>query len=402
MAKVDLYNYPQRLKYSLENMKKDKSVNKENKIDIVSFSKSRLARGSSHGRVAKVVYCLHRLAKWFRKSFRKADKEDLIKLVGELETTNYAEWTKYEYKIVLKMYYKWLLGNDEEFPKIIKWMVPKMKNEKSKLPEELISQEEVLKMSSSAEILRDKAFVLVLYESGCRIGEILTIQLKNVRFDQYGAIIRVSGKTGDRRIRLISSASILASWVNTHPGSDDPEAMVWCQLANSARNTRLCIGHRSVLSVIKRLARKAGIKKRIYPHLFRHSRATALASKLTEAQMKEFFGWVKDSDMAATYVHLSGRDVDDALLKMEGLIKDENGEEDKIRVKVCQRCKEHNSPISKFCIKCGLPLDEKFMQRIETERKSADNLMNKLMEDKEFKDIMMRKISEMGLGKNMI
>ena len=49
------------------------------------------------------------------------------------------------------MYYKWLLGNDEEFPKIIKWFIPKLKNEKSKLPEELLTEDEVLKMAQKAE-----------------------------------------------------------------------------------------------------------------------------------------------------------------------------------------------------------------------------------------------------------
>lgn len=35
--------------------------------------------------------------------------------------------------------------------------------------------------------------------------------------------------------------------------------------------------------------------------------------------MKEFFGWVQASNMASIYVHLSGRDVDNALLKVYGI-----------------------------------------------------------------------------------
>ena len=40
--------------------------------------------------------------------------------------------------------------------------------------------------------------------------------------------------------------------------------------------------------------------------------------------MKEHFGWVQGSEMAATYVHLSGRDVDNALLKLQGLAHSKN------------------------------------------------------------------------------
>jgi hypothetical protein len=34
--------------------------------------------------------------------------------------------------------------------------------------------------------------------------------------------------------------------------------------------------------------------------------------------MKEYLGWTQASEMAAVYVHLSGRDVDSALLKLAG------------------------------------------------------------------------------------
>ncbi len=55
---------------------------------------------------------------------------------------------------------------------------------------------------------------------------------------------------------------------------------------------------------------RVGLEKPVNPHHFRHSRATFLASKFTESQMCEWFGWVQGSDRPATYVHMSGRDVD--------------------------------------------------------------------------------------------
>ncbi len=46
-----LYNYPRRLEKAIANMEKDSKVGEKNKQLIVSFSKTRLARGSGHGRV---------------------------------------------------------------------------------------------------------------------------------------------------------------------------------------------------------------------------------------------------------------------------------------------------------------------------------------------------------------
>lgn len=47
MAEIDLYNYPKRLKTNLEKLKNDPKICPENKKDIESFSKIRLAKGSN-------------------------------------------------------------------------------------------------------------------------------------------------------------------------------------------------------------------------------------------------------------------------------------------------------------------------------------------------------------------
>ncbi len=396
MNKVDIYDFQRRLEQAMDKLRKD-NIGTENIRDISSFSKIKLAKGVSPGRAAKIIHCLRLLAKRLRKPFRQATKDDLIALVGNLERSDYAEHTKYDLKVMLKMFYKWLKGNDESAPPEIAWLKKSKKNLNHKLPEDLLSEDEVLQMVEAAINPRDKTLILVLYETGCRIGELLSLQMKNVNFDQYGAVLRVTGKTGDRRVRIISSAPVLASWLNAHPRANDPDAWLWFQYKNN-KKTDKCLRHGTVYATLKKIAKRAGIQKKVYPHLFRHSRATALANKLTEAQMKEHFGWVQGSEMAATYVHLSGRDVDNAFLKIHGLVQAENAQEEKLKLRICQRCKDHNSPSSKFCTKCGLPLDEQTMAMIENKREKSDNLMNKLMDDEEFKNFMMKRIAELRLN----
>jgi len=72
--------------------------------------------------------------------------------------------------------------------------------------------------------------------------------------------------------------------------------------------------------------------------------------------MKEYFGWRQDSNMAAVYVHLSGRDVDAALLRASGIPAEEELKAEKFGLVTCQRCGESNSLGSGFCKKCGSPL----------------------------------------------
>jgi hypothetical protein len=72
------------------------------------------------------------------------------------------------------------------------------------------------------------------------------------------------------------------------------------------------------------IAKKASVSENKFNlHKFSHSRATWYASKLTEAQMKELFGLRQDSKMASIYVHLSGRDIDKAVLQARGKLPKE-------------------------------------------------------------------------------
>jgi ribosomal protein L40E len=141
-------------------------------------------------------------------------------------------------------------------------------------------------------------------------------------------------------------------------------------------------------------ARRASIAKRVNPHSFRHARASNLANVLTEAQMKEYLGWVGDSRMASTYVHLSGRNIDNALLKLNGIkTEDEvNSEEHSLRIKTCSRCQEVNSPTSVFCSRCGSPLDPATAMLLHEEEARTDSLMDRVMDDPEFMEHLRSRI----------
>ena len=334
------------------------------------------------------------MSEWLGKDFRQATQDDLLDLVSLIDAKNYAEYTKYDFKVVLKMFYKWLLGKDEDFPKVIKWLKPRLKGGKFKLPEELLTVEEVEKLAGACTNARDKALVLILYESGCRIGELMYLKLKNVQFDNYGAVLLVNGKTGSRRVRIIATVQVLTQWLQEHPDKGNPNAPLWP--ARLGHYVAEPCSYPSILAMLKRTMKAAKIQKRVYPHLFRHSRATALASKLTEAQMKEYFGWTQGSDMAATYVHLSGRDVDSTLLQMYSLKEKQEDKTAKLDVKICRRCKERNSPAQEFCGKCGNPLDE--LKLVADSYKHASDLLDSLCKDPETKEFLAKKTLALGLG----
>lgn len=388
--KVEIYHYERKIDRCLERIKKS-SISGQNRALILSFYEDLLCRGLSDARVLKYLTTLKTLSELVQKPFSDCAKADIANLVRAIEAGEYTPWTKHDYKVILKIFYRWLRGT-EEYPEEVKW-IKTMANGKRLLPESILTEEEVKKMVESAATLRDKAFILVLYESGCRIGELLTLRIKDLSFDEYGGVLFVSGKTGDRRVRVIASTPKLTAWLEIHPLKNNPDAPLWVNLSSHHRFDGF--GSERANDMLKETAKAAGISKRVYPHLFRHSRATYLAKHLTEAQMKQHFGWVQGSDMASTYVHLSGRDVDEALLKLQGIKVEHQANEETIKVKPCLKCSQGNSIDSKFCVRCGAPLDVQTIARVDELRSKADKLMSILISDPNVMEKMLSKIEEM-------
>ncbi len=316
----DIYDSRKRLLSALSALSVNSAVSEENKEHIRSYIRYNQAQGIKAIRLRKTVYMLRDIATILQIPFQLVERKDIEFLLCEIESRPLSQWTKSDYRIILKRFYKWLLGNNETYPENVRWV----RNKEPKndlLPEELLSESEVVQLVQSTKFMRDKAFIYLLYESGARIGEILTLKLKNITFGSPLSSILVNGKTGQRRIPILRSVDLLKHWVEEHPFRGHPDALVWVKLSSRKGNLRKQgsndifseVSYSLVKKMLKQTFLSANIHKRHHPHLFRHSRATFLAKHLTEAQLKQFFGWTQASDMAARYVHLSGRDIDAAM-----------------------------------------------------------------------------------------
>jgi ribosomal protein L37E len=160
---------------------------------------------------------------------------------------------------------------------------------------------------------------------------------------------------------LVLSYKPLVEWLEEHPNKNNPEAFVWVNYNNKKADKPLAYG--SICKLLKELAQKAGIKKKVNPHAFRHASATWRANYFTESQLKEFYGWTQSSRMASTYVHLAGKDLDNAVDKMFGIEKEEK--KNLTPFIICPRCGEQNDLTVRFCKKCGLPLGMKEWDKME-------------------------------------
>lgn len=344
-------------------------------------------------RMTHYVQVLRLSKRFLNKDFEKMTKQSMQKLIGNVESSNLKEWTKQGYRIAMKKFFRWLenktieqynkknpenkkpLLKDKEYPESVEWINTTMKNSKTRLPEEILTEDDIKLIVEHCNHIRDKALIMLLWDSGCRIGEILNLRLKHLVFDKYGAQIIVNGKTGGRRVRLIPSVPYLSNWKENHPDKDNNEAYLFVNYAKF-RGER--ITYAGVDSLLRRLKKNSGIKKRINAHSFRHARATFFASRVKEAVMKEMFGWTQKSQMVGTYIHLSGRDVDREVLKAQGIVQKEGEEESKLKPIKCPICERENPATAKFCQRCGKPIAKETIIEYEREITFASKIQSKL------------------------
>jgi len=336
---------------------------------------------------------LRTLARVLGRSFVNPTRADLERVLAKIEKSDYEYWTKVNFRTTLKRFYKWHLGNEEEYPEVVRWIRTKNGGRaREKLPTDLLSPDEVEKLVDACAHARDKALVNLLYDSGCRISEILTLRWGHVTFESWGAALTVHGKTGTRRVVVVGNTiPYLLAWREIHPLGGESEAPVFVgQNAPGSKQGSAdeAMNYASARRVIKMAAERAGLRKRIHPHLFRHTRATELAKKVTEAPLEAQMGWVPGSGMAKVYVHLSGRDQDAAILKAHGIELEETDADQTARPKQCPRCEAQNASNAKFCRKCGMPLETEAALRVDQTREHLMTAFMQLATDPKFQRLV--------------
>ena len=129
-----------------------------------------------------------------------------------------------------------------------------------------------------------------------------------------------------------------------------------------------------------------------------------MAHHLTEFQMNAYFGWVQGSEMPGTYVHISGKDLDDHILRINGIKPGEQPLSYKPQNRLCPRCKEINSPTAIYCAKCAeivdpkVALDAKLNESKKTKERVKSPFMEWLQTDPELQIVIKRKLAEYRTG----
>ncbi|WP_338587895.1 tyrosine-type recombinase/integrase [Clostridium baratii] len=226
-------------------------------------------------------------------------------------------------KLMKKMY----VGNHRKFKdflfhvnkdKPINKNILKLKTPRKKKVNTL-SKDEVEKLYSAANNLRDKLLIRLLFETGFRISEALSLHIEDFIYDhKNGHRIRLvdrgelenkaSLKTGAREVYISQELMDLF---------DDYEYEILDELevdsdfvfiVLAGKNAGKPLGYRSARAIFENLKKKTGIK--IHAHLLRHTHATLYYNKTKDVkQVQERLGHSQISTTMDLYVHPSDKEI---------------------------------------------------------------------------------------------
>ncbi|MHC1630105.1 MAG: tyrosine-type recombinase/integrase [Methanoculleaceae archaeon] len=316
---------------------------------------------ASHGTgIVRVNKIVSHLINWRRYigPYQKATIGDIFSAIATIKETKsqrgrpFTQNTLHDCVMFLKRFSLRMIENeysDVSKTKLLKIKPPRM-DRCTKLPDQMLSQEEVEALLRACQSSRDRAIIALLYESGCRIGELGRLTWRRVQFDAYDMVISIEDTKchTQRYVRLVMATPYLAAWKNDYPFEPVGDALVF--ITYQKRPLR----HATVYGQLPKIAKRAGVTKKITPHIFRHSRITHLINQGMKESVIKLMMWGNlNTDMFATYAHLTGQDIDREVLGKYGLIQQDEAEERYLEPVQCPGCKTINAPRANYCSTCG-------------------------------------------------
>ena len=156
-----------------------------------------------------------------------------------------------------------------------------------RLLKDIMSEAEVSRILQAARNIREKSLACVLAYSGLRNLEVCNLRVNDLDLGQNQ--LRVTGGKGfkDRYVNIAAECSkVLIEYLKEWPR--EAEEFLFTTIK---RKAQLATG--DLRKHVRKLAKNAGILRRVYPHLFRHSLASSLLNRGANLMMiKEQLGHV--------------------------------------------------------------------------------------------------------------
>lgn len=189
----------------------------------------------------------------------------------------------------IKFYYEVVLGMPNRF-----YDLERPRKER-RLPK-VLSKEEVLAMINSTNNLKHRCIVALLYSSGLRRAELLDLKIADI--DSKRMLVRVEGGKGKKDRYTLLSATALED-LRCYYREWRPKFYLFEGIRGGKYSAE------SVVQVVRRSAKTAGIRQKATPHILRHSFATHLLESGADLRQIQVLLGHGSSKTTEIYTHVA-------------------------------------------------------------------------------------------------
>ena len=190
-----------------------------------------------------------------------------------------------------------------------------------RLPKRLVDtldRDEIQRLEDAAQTERDALIVRVLADSGVRVGELVRLRVADLVERDRHQFLKVRGK-GDRE-RLVPLTPAFYRRLARYAERQRPRDATSDRLFLSRRRSRLtgdyeALTESGVQQFVRDLGERAGLRKRVHPHVFRHSAATHMLRRgMNPLLVAQVLGHTSLAMIQNVYSHLTPIDAHAALV----------------------------------------------------------------------------------------
>ncbi len=190
---------------------------------------------------------------------------------------------------------------------------------------ELSDMRKMLKIPDTATLagMRDRAILEVLFSTGMRIAELVSLNKDHVSFLVSGGrsdrTVELSIVGKGKRVRTVYLSPRACQWVAQYLNArkDDFSEALFVNVHSKNPDARR-LSARAIQMMISRCAKQAGISKKVTPHTLRHTYATDLLAHGADLRsVQEFLGH-KNVATTQVYTHVTNKRLKDIHEKFHG------------------------------------------------------------------------------------
>ena len=246
------------------------------------------------------------LCETVKKEVINLKKNDIKKFLDNVDAT---PRTKAHYLTVFNSFYKYLVFMDKiDVNPCDGIKSPRLEK---KLPNYLTSDEidKLFDLRLTKPIdYRNKALLEVIYATGARISEVISLELNQIDFEE--CVIKVMGKGKKERIIPLGNTALNSLYIYISNYRAFLVKNDTCNYVFLNKNGTK-ISRQGVFKILKELANNADIKKEISPHTLRHSFATNLLNNGADLRVIQELLGHENLETTEIYSHLQNKKIEE-------------------------------------------------------------------------------------------